>query len=207
MAYKRENLQAGEDIVLDLHPHWWFFTPAAASLVLAIVIGIASLALDWESWVRVPIALLILGTLLWFGVRYAQWATTDLVLTSHRLIYQSGVVSKSGIEIPLGRINTIFSSQGVMERIIGVGDLRVESASTEGAQVFENMKKPDRIRNEINLQMESTQMRYSGHPQQPAAPAEADALAQIERLAALRDQGSITEAEFQAKKAQLLDRM
>lgn len=205
MAYKTENLQAGEEVVLDLHPHWWFFGPAAGSLVAAIVLGVLSLALDWESWLQVPIAVVILVTLLWFGLRYAQWASTDLVLTTNRLIYQSGIVSKTGIEIPLGRINTIFSTQGVFERLIGVGDLRVESASTEGAQVFENMKKPGKIRNEINVQMDANQMRYAGV--RSPEPAEPDALAQIERLAALRDQGSITEAEFQAKKAQLLDRM
>lgn len=206
MPFKEDQLQANESIVLDLHPHWWFVAPSGFALVGSIILGVCSLVWDWPSWIQLPIAVLIVGTLLWFGVRFAQWATTDLVLTSHRVIYQSGVISKNGIEIPLGRINTIFSSQGVLERIIGVGDLRIESASAEGAQVFNNMKRPGRIRNEINIAMESNQSRHFGGGQQTQAH-QPDAADQLQRLAELRDQGVISEEEFQAKKADILNRM
>ena len=39
------------------------------------------------------------------------------------------------------------------------------------------------------------------------AAADADPVAQLERLAALREKGVVTEEEFQAAKAQLLGRM
>ena len=216
MAYPRENLHATEELVLDLHPHWWFFTPSLAALVGSIFFGVLVLASGWD-WLTIPSAILILGTLLWFGVRYAQWATTDLVLTSDRLIWRTGVISKRGIEIPLERINTIFFSQRILERLIGVGDLKVESASAEGAQTFENMKKPGRIQNEIYVQMEANENRkFDRIPQgmqaqaaqaAPAAPTPPDVAEQIRKLAELRDQGHISDEEFQAKKAQLLERM
>jgi hypothetical protein len=41
----------------------------------------------------------------------------------------------------------------------------------------------------------------------PAAPAAPGVPEQIEQLARLRDQGHITPEEFEAKKAELLDRM
>ena len=211
MAYPRENLHPTEELVLDLHPHWWFFTPSLAALVGAIVLGIV--ALSSADWLQLPAALLILACLGWFGVRYAQWATTDLVLTSDRLIWRTGVISKRGVEIPLERINTIFFSQRILERLIGVGDLKVESASADGAQVFENMKKPGRIQNEIYIQMEANENRKFDRigdreaPAAPAPPAAPDAAEQIRKLAELRDQGHISPEEFEAKKAQLLDRM
>ena len=160
-------------------------------------------------------AVLILGCLLWFGTRYAQWATTDLVLTTDRLIWRTGVIAKHGIEIPLDRINTIFFSQRLLERVIGVGDLKVESASESGAQTFENMKKPSRIQNEIYQQMENNENRKFDrvatgiNAAAPAPPAEAapDVTVQLEKLADLRDRGVISDEEFQAKKAQLLERM
>jgi hypothetical protein len=41
-------------------------------------------------------------------------------------------------------------------------------------------------------------------PPPPAAPAEPDYAAELQKLASLRDQGIIDEAEFEAKKKQIL---
>jgi uncharacterized membrane protein YdbT with pleckstrin-like domain len=212
MGYPQENLHSKEELVLDLHPHWWFFTPSLVALAASMVFGLAAVLGEWSPVLKTGIAVVVLGCLLWFGVRYAQWATTDLVLTTDRLIWRTGVISKRGIEIPLERINTIFFSQRIMERIIGVGDLRVESASTEGAQVFENMKKPQRIQNEIYIQMEANENRKydrvsTGLAGAAPAPKEASVPEQIAQLAELRDQGHISPEEFETKKAELLGRM
>lgn len=233
MAYPRENLHANEKLVLDLHPHWWFFTPSLAALVASVLVGLIVVFSDVDvQALNILVALVILVTLVWFATRYVQWATTDLVLTSDRLIWRTGVIAKRGIEIPLDRINTIFFSQKIWERLLGVGDLTIESASAQGAQNFENMKHPSRIQNEIYVQKEEAEeARYhrytASHGSQPPPPGDGDDLPpppspqsppssdtgemsipdQIERLAALRDSGAITRADFDAKKAELLDRM
>jgi hypothetical protein len=41
-------------------------------------------------------------------------------------------------------------------------------------------------------------------PAAPAAPAQPDDMAQIQQLATMKDQGLLTEEEFQAKKKQIL---
>ena len=41
-------------------------------------------------------------------------------------------------------------------------------------------------------------------PAAPAAPAEPDKIAQLTQLAALKDSGALTEAEFEAEKAKVL---
>jgi|RhiMetdeSRZDD1v2_1073273.scaffolds.fasta_scaffold1153531_2 hypothetical protein len=49
---------------------------------------------------------------------------------------------------------------------------------------------------------------YDDEPQAappPAAPAEPDMTSQLQELAKLKDQGILTEEEFQAKKKQILD--
>ena len=48
------------------------------------------------------------------------------------------------------------------------------------------------------------QQGYAPPPEQPAEPAEPDYMAELERLAQLRDQGILTDAEFEAKKAKIL---
>ena len=112
MAYPKNLLIQGEEVVLDLRPHWWFLTPRALVSVAAIIVGIVVLAQGWEgagaSTLNVVLGVAILVALVWFLLRLAKWATTEFVLTNKRVIYRYGVIGKNGKEIPLDKINTVF---------------------------------------------------------------------------------------------------
>lgn len=219
-------LRDGEDLVLDLHPHWWYFASAFISAVGAFIVGGIILSVGWNGLLgtiaNLLAAVAILGTLLWLGERYIRWVSTHFILTSDRIVYRSGIIAKHGIEFPLQRINTIFFSQRMFERILGLGDLRVESASETGAQVFEDIKSPAKVQHEIYAQMEANENRglnklgdqiQAAQAAQPApsaamaAPVEQSAADQIAALHQLHEQGAITNAEFDAKKAELLGRI
>jgi uncharacterized membrane protein YdbT with pleckstrin-like domain len=152
----------------------------------------------------------LLVTLVWFVQRYIAWVSTHFVLTSDRVIFRSGIIAKKGIEIPLERINTIFFHQRIFERMLGLGDLDIESASKDGAQRFDDIKNPSAVQNEIYQQMERNSNkqadRISGGINRAQGGGESIP-DQIAKLSALRDQGVLTEAEFQTKKADLLGRM
>jgi uncharacterized membrane protein YdbT with pleckstrin-like domain len=108
MPYPKDQLHANEELILDLHPHWWYMASSLAGLVVAVVLGGVAVAVDWPDPLKLLVALLVLGTLVWFVERYMRWVSTHFVLTSDRVIYRSGIIAKRGIEIPLERINTIF---------------------------------------------------------------------------------------------------
>lgn len=205
MGFPDDYLHANEDLILDLKPHWWRVVPASVALAAAVLVGIVVLVNFDNQALSVLVGLAILGTLGWFGVSYVQWVSTHFVLTSDRLIYRSGVVSRQGIEIPLERINTVFSSQGLFERMIGAGDLVVESASAEGRQEFDDMRKPQAIQNEIYLAMEANENRKFDRIGRggggAGSPSLADELAKLEDL---RARGVLSEDEFAAQKARLL---
>jgi uncharacterized membrane protein YdbT with pleckstrin-like domain len=150
---------------------------------------------------------LVLVALGWFGITYARWATTNFVITTDRLIYRHGVLAKHGIEIPLDRVNTVFFSQSLLERMLGSGDLVIESAGELGRQDFANVRKPSAVQNEIYRQMESNENRKFDRIGNRPAGAAQSVPEQIQALDALRKQGVLTDAEFQAKKAELLNRM
>lgn len=207
MAFSRKLLNEGEDIALDLHPHWEFFVKPGAALLVSIVLGIWALSADPPGVVSALAGILVLGSLVWFGITYAQWATTNFVVTTDRLIYRHGVLAKKGIEIPLERVNTVFFSQSILERILGSGDLVIESAGEQGRQEFSNVRKPSAVQNEIYRQMEANENRKFDRIGGGARPAQPSIPEQIQQLEALRQQGVLTDAEFQAKKQQLLDRM
>ncbi len=220
MAFSRNLLNDNEELVLDLRPHWFFMFEPVAALFGAIVLGLVMLRWAPDSDLLnkvtdIPAIVLILGCLVWFGIRYAQWVTTNFVVTTDRIVFREGVLAKRGIEIPLEKLNTVRFNQSIFERIIGAGDLTLESAGEFGQETFEDVRSPSQVQNEIYRQMESNNQRMynpaSSAPASGSGPAPAAAgpsiAQQLEDLDRLRRNGVITEAEFAAKKAQLLDRM
>jgi uncharacterized membrane protein YdbT with pleckstrin-like domain len=210
VPFPRKLLNEGEDVILDLHPHWWFFAPHIAALILSLVIGVALLVNSPPSYVGVPGAILVLGCLLVFAVRYSQWITMNFVVTTDRLIYRHGVIAKHGIEIPLERVNTVFFSQSIFERLLRTGDLVIESAGERGQQSFSNVRNPSAVQNEIYKQMEDNENRKFDRikPMGGASVGGGDSIPeQIRELDELRKQGLLSDAEFNEKKQELLDRM
>jgi uncharacterized membrane protein YdbT with pleckstrin-like domain len=216
VPFPRRLLNDDEDIALDLHPHWWFFAPPLLALIGAIVLGILALAYDAHNALKVPAGILVLVGLAWFGWRYARWVTTNFVITTDRLIYRHGVLAKHGIEIPLERVNTVFFRQSLFERLVGAGDLVIESAGEMGRQRFSNVRSPSAVQNEIYRQIEANENRKFDRVGRSAAAGSATVArhddgpsiaSQIRELDELRKQGLLTEDEFARKKQQLLDRM
>jgi uncharacterized membrane protein YdbT with pleckstrin-like domain len=207
VAFPRKLLNDEEEIVLDLHPHWWFFFQPLAALLVSVALGAVLFAVDAPVWAGYPVAVLIVVCLGWFAIIYAQWITTNFVVTTDRLIYRHGVISKHGIEIPLERVNTVFFSQSIFERILRAGDLVIESAGERGRQSFSNVRSPSAVQNEIYKQMEANENRKFDRIGRGGG-VECDSIPeQIRELDELRRQGVISDAEFNEKKQELLDRM
>ncbi len=210
MGFPPRLLLEGETIALDLRPHWWFFAgPAAAGVpVIALLVGASQLDGDAYTAGMFVAAAVALAWALWLAGRLARWYTTHFVVTSDRLIYRTGVLAKHGRDIPLERVNDITSNQSFLERILGSGDLLIESAGERGQQTFADIGHPDQVQQEIYKQMEGNATRAMSAGARPAsAPAAASIPEQIAALADLRDKGVLSPAEFEAKKAQLLERM
>jgi uncharacterized membrane protein YdbT with pleckstrin-like domain len=214
MPYPDNLVQEGETLALDLRPHWWYFSRnILTGIPLAIIlIVVLSSDTDWISkYGGILVGIVAIAWAVWLGLKYLQWRMTYFVVTSRRVIYRSGVISKRGVEIPLERINNINFHQRLIDRIIGAGDLDIESAGKDGQSHFDFIRHPDGVQHEVYRQMEARNMPVAMVQQAPAvvAPPQAGTAVpeQIEQLARLRDAGHITPAEFEAKKAELLDRM
>jgi uncharacterized membrane protein YdbT with pleckstrin-like domain len=204
MPYPRHLINEGETVVLDLNPHWWFFwrhIVVGIPLFLALI-GVLSLNGDVRSWLTKFWAVLAIVYVLWLLSKFMSWWFTHFVVTSDRVIYRHGVLAKRGVEIPLERVMNINFAQRIFERIIGAGDLQIDSAGAEGQSYFSNIRHPDGVQQEIYRQMEAHDKRKAGWSAPTASAAD-----ELEKLANLRDRGAITDEEFETKKAQLLERM
>ena len=210
MPFPRKYLHESEDIVIDRKPHLWFLVHPVAAFVVTLVLG--SLAASkinprnghvngWLTWASIVLPVF---ALLWFVWTYVTWRTTNFVVTTDRLIFRQGVVAKKGKEIPLERINDISFNQTIFERLIGAGDLLIESGGEQGQQRFSDIRKPFEVQNLIYKSIEQSKARDMDRM---AGRRELSLPEQIEKLDDLRQKGVITQADFEAKKAQLLDKM
>ena len=203
MAYPHRLLNDNETVVVDLHPHWWFLAAPTATVLVAIGAALATLAYTSSAsteqtvagWISIA-ALVASST--WLIVRYARWLTTHFVITDRRIIFRTGLLSKRGIEIPLDRVQTVHFSQGILERLVGAGDLLIESGAESGQQHFTDIRQPDRIQRVIHAELEERR-----HPPTGAAT---DLAEQLERLESMLQRGTLTQDEFDRQKQRLLER-
>jgi hypothetical protein len=128
-----------------------------------------------------------------------------LTITTHRLIYTRGRANKGVESMYLQDVRDIK----YVKPLIGFGKLGIENAagvsSIEGLPAVSNGAK---MRNDIMAMVHFARQRAQS-PSIVHAPAAAveDIPAKLKQLAELRDSGILTDAEFQAKKTELLSRL
>jgi len=202
MPYPKKLLNDHETVALDLHPHWWTFAKAAALLAASVALGLFSLTRDGDlatflGWASI---VLIVGSALWLLQQYATWATTNFVVTSDRVIYRSGVFAKRGVEIPLERVNNVLFNQSIFERMLGAGDLMIESGGLEGQQRFTDIKNPDQVQRLIHGQIDARTSRSH----QSGGSGGSDVASQLEKLEGMLERGTLSSEEFAREKRRLL---
>lgn len=204
MPFPRKLLNEGEDVILDLRPHWRVFVKPALSVVLAaaLVLVVAN-RIDHEAPTYAAVAVLV-AALVWLLGRYLRWASTDFVVTTDRLVHRAGVLRKSGREIPLERLGDVAVEQSLWERVLGAGTVVIESGGERGSQQFTDIRRPFVVQHTIYREIDRAQARDIRRLQAEREPTIPE---QLEKLDELRRRGVITQAEFELKKTQLLDRL
>jgi uncharacterized membrane protein YdbT with pleckstrin-like domain len=138
---------------------------------------------------------------LWLGFtlpRFIRWLTTQHVITNERVIHRQGFVSKQGKEIPLEMINTVSFSQTVFERVVGSGDVMIESAGEQGQTSYTDIPKPEQLQTLIYKTREDRM-----HSMQKGGLGVSKA-EQLQILSRLHDEGKLSDDEFAAQKQALL---
>ena len=202
MAYPTRLLTEGESIVTEFRPHWRLLVIPVGWLILGIAAIIAMLALDAPSIVAYGTVILVaLAAVPLVATPFVKWWFTAYVLTTERLITRSGVIARSGIEIPLENINNVLFNQTVLERVLKAGDLLIESAGESGQSRFENIPRPDEFQSQLyRVREERTKSLAREERGIPAS----DPTEKLERLAALYREGAITDSEYEESKRKLL---
>lgn len=201
MAYPKRLLSDDESVVREFRPHWRLLVIPGAWLILGIALVVVAYAVDVASEVALGVlAIVVIAAVPLVVIPFIKWWFTSYVLTTERLITRSGMIARSGIEIPLENINNVLFSQNILERFLRAGDLLIESAGESGQSPFENIPRPDEFQSQLykvrEQRTKSLAREEGGDPE--------DATQQLERLARLYREGVLTDEEFEAAKLTLL---
>jgi uncharacterized membrane protein YdbT with pleckstrin-like domain len=197
MGYPERLLTEDEQILQQFHPHWRVLLPVVG---WALVLGTLAVVLNSVLGAQYTPIIGAGAGVLWLLLslrRLFHWYFTTYVLTTERIIVRHGWLARSGTEIPLENINNVLFNQRVIERMLGYGDVLIESAGQQGQSQLENIPRPEEFQAEVYRAREERALHFSGGGQR-------DVVAQLESLADLRERGHLTDAEFQAKKRRLL---
>lgn len=150
MAYPDKVLAGDEDVVVHLHPHWKVLVlPVLVLLVVAGLTGFG-LASVGNAAARITIGVIALVLLLWWVLApVLRWRTTHFVLTTRRVLVRQGVLSRTGRDVPLARINDVAFEHSLFERMLGCGTLIVESAGERGQVVLSDVPHVERVQGEL----------------------------------------------------------
>ncbi len=216
MSDEKFDLMPGETLVLSGHPHWWFFWKqvAAGIGVLLFLVLMWTVDVDWLSTLFGWLALI--SFVVWLVntiYEFVQWRTTRFAVTDERVAYTSGIVRRVGVSIPLNRINNVNFEQSLIARILNNGIVTIESAGETGDSVFENIPDPKQTRATIFAQMQADEQADSHRDaaaiadalQGRAAAAPPSVKQRLDELEQLLEQGHLSEEEYEAKRAQIID--
>ena len=231
-----ENLIPSESIVLEVKKHWIAPVRdsllAVGLVILAYVLGVIKPSGDgFFGWVGSVLGLIQWGLVL-VAIAMAiynviVWRTAEFAVTTLRVLRNEGVIRRRSSETLLSAVSDVKLNIGWLGKSLGFGDIRILTVSGDaGADAFNSITNATEFRNAMMAQKMAEQTAARA-PQvaaaaaaaapapapvappnpAPAAPSAADSTEAIRHLAELRDQGILTPAEFEAKKAEILARI
>ena len=204
-----DHLQPGEEILYRAHTSR--ITLAPSYVLLALALGAAFAAWVWAESLPGTIVALILAALLGAVVAWKDFVlrTNEYILTNYRVIQQTGIFSKRSVDSRLDKINNVEHRQSFWGRILGYGDLEIDTASETGTTRFPGIARPlDFKRSILGASEQYRAARTAPGVPVFAAPAAAVPAAQrLRELQGLLNDGLISQEEYEAKRRRLMEEL
>ena len=205
--YLQSQLGEQEKIILSTHQHWFVLLKSILFEIIVTIIIAAGVTAIWQLLLPTnPLAvlgyLLLLIPLVGMLHDIFLWVNQDYIVTNLRVIQLSGIINKSVTDSSLDKVNDVKMNQSFWGRIFDFGDVEILTASELGVNLFKTIGNPVRFKTAMVNAKEKLEGRIE--PDVANAP---DLPTMIEKLDKLRQQGILSEAEFQNKKSELLRKM
>ncbi|MBY4381958.1 PH domain-containing protein [Rhodococcus fascians] len=152
MGYPQDALADEEELLLHRHPHWKMLILPSITFVLAtglagVALGVAGARLESTAADVATIAALVVWAAIvgWRClVPLVSWKCTHFIVTDRRVLVRQGVLTHSGIDIPMSRISNVQFRHGLLDRMLGTGTLIIASASDDPLE-FDDIPQVQRV--------------------------------------------------------------
>lgn len=211
MGYLENILGKNEEIVFKTRRHWFVIARnVILSVLLSLLVIVIVIALleptNQLSSIGLLMLVLTLGFLL---VTCLRWWNEQYIVTNRRIVQIDGVLNKHVIDSSLEKVNDVVLNQSYLGRLLDYGNLEILTASEVGINKLKKLSGPIRFKKHMLDAKEALSMNEdfpgrSADQSGNAAPSVPELIAQ---LATLRDQGVLTDEEFQTKKTELMSRL
>lgn len=208
-SYLESLLGAHEKIVIVTRQHW--FTLASSILLECVLILVFLVATIVAVFFFQPFAplLIVIGfilsiiPLITMGRDILVWTNRQYVVTNRRVMQISGLFNKDVTDSSLDKVNDVKMSQSALGRLFGYGDIEILTASELGVNLFRRIGEPIRFKTAMLNAKERLERGAEGE----VLPDSDEIPTLIANLDHLRQQGILSEEEFQRKKTELLSRI
>jgi uncharacterized membrane protein YdbT with pleckstrin-like domain len=93
----------------------------------------------WSLWGYIALGIILLPAfgigLILLIIAYIKYKTTELAITTRRVIVKFGFISRRTVELNINKVESIQVDQSVMGRILGYGTLVISGTGTSHAPI------------------------------------------------------------------------
>lgn len=205
-TYLESLLSDNEQIILISRQHWFIlirsiFLELLTILVIIIVITLALIFAPGATPLLALGYLLLIIPLAFIAHDIMVWTNHQYIVTNRRVMQVAGVFNKSVTDSSLEKVNDVKMEQSAMGRVFEYGDIQILTASELGVNLFKRIGEPVIFKTVMLNAKEKLDFGVSD----VLRPADIPTL--IDQLDQLRQQGILTDAEFQEKKEALLTKL
>jgi membrane protein YdbS with pleckstrin-like domain len=142
-----------EQVVFSVTPTFFEVLPSyLVAVVLSLIVTAAVALLDGNFLVSLIAAAVFFIRPI---VRHIKLKHTVYTLTTSKVEIRTGILSKSAQSIPLRHIQDVTVSETLKERMIGIGDVLIDSAALDRKMAMDNIKNPRKYADLILDQLQS----------------------------------------------------
>lgn len=212
MAYLNDLLGEGEAVVFETHQHRFILFARVLTETILLILLVAAAIITPQAFpqaatlIRIgALALAVIMILSAVG-DYLRWKNEQYIVTDRRVIQLRGVFNKNVLDSSLEKINDIEMSQTVFGRMFGYGNIQILTASEDGINRLDYIADPLPFKKAM-IDARSRYDHYLDRSPVHAYEAPLNVQDTLLQLAALHDRGILNDAEFEAKKRDLLSRI
>jgi uncharacterized membrane protein YdbT with pleckstrin-like domain len=154
MGLPKNSLTEDERIILEFHPHWSTLVSTIFWVIVTVIVaGVIIFFIpdgDSQTLIRLIVAAVGVVAIIVVGfLPFLRWVTTTYTLTNRRFVMRHGILSRSGRDIPLTRVNDVSFEHSLIERIFRTGTLVVESGGEHGQLTLKKIPRVEYTQNQL----------------------------------------------------------